>query len=364
MRHSSPTRRPLPNAKLRGFTLVELLVVIAIIGTLVALLLPAVQSAREAARNNTCKNSLKNLGLALQNYDSNQQALPGYINDIQDTRSGRDSDGQYESARQATWVVMLFPYIEQRALWDNWNDLSLLGVSENGDYTPSLELLECPSNPPEIPGFPWNAYVANSGQMVESNGFVQNAANGVFLDRSTNTNALPGATAEDGREGRPVPQMSLNYISSNDGTSNTVMLSESLHTFYWTYTDGSEPGTPVFNSKGQLNKGDMFADDPRWFGFVWSNTNNASYKINGIPSNSASADVPFMTRIMNVHAFPSSNHPGGVNMAFGDARVVYVNDTIDPVIYGQLMTSNARRSNYAPGGTLDRNLPPVSSDQF
>ena len=66
----------------RGFTLVELLVVIAIIGTLVALLLPAVQAARETARGNTCRNNMKQLQLALTNMDSTLKRLPGYVEEI------------------------------------------------------------------------------------------------------------------------------------------------------------------------------------------------------------------------------------------------------------------------------------------
>ena len=66
----------------RGFTLVELLVVIAIIGTLVALLLPAVQNARETARSNTCRNNLKQLSLALASMDTQLKKLPGYSNEL------------------------------------------------------------------------------------------------------------------------------------------------------------------------------------------------------------------------------------------------------------------------------------------
>ena len=63
-------------------------------------------------------------------------------------------------------------------------------------------------------------------------------------------------------------------------------------------------------------------------------------------------------------SFPSSNHPGGVNMAFADGRVVYVNDSIDPQIYGQIMTSSSRRSKFFSGGVPDRKLAPVSDDAF
>src|SRR4051812_49891382 len=106
----------------RGFTLVELLVVIAIIGTLVALLLPAVQSARETARGNTCRNNLKQLQLALSNMDSQLKRLPGYVEELFNP-NGEKTNGYFKPtfARRASWVVRAFPYMEEQALWDNWS---------------------------------------------------------------------------------------------------------------------------------------------------------------------------------------------------------------------------------------------------
>src|SRR5262247_3134396 len=92
-------------ASIRAFTLVELLVVIAIIGVLVALLLPAVQAAREAARRMRCSNNLKQLSLGLLNYEDVYKTLPP---------AGINTN-------QMSWVVMLLPYIEQKNLFDQFN---------------------------------------------------------------------------------------------------------------------------------------------------------------------------------------------------------------------------------------------------
>lgn len=94
-----------PRRPARGFTLVELLVVIAIIGVLVALLLPAVQAAREAARRTQCSNNLKQMGLACQNFSDTFQHLP----------ASRIWD------HWATWAVQILPYMEQKNLYDQWN---------------------------------------------------------------------------------------------------------------------------------------------------------------------------------------------------------------------------------------------------
>src|SRR6187401_3085395 len=105
MRFSNRLRYRGARRQLRGFTLVELLVVIAIIGVLVALLLPAVQAAREAARRMSCQNNLKQLGLACHNYADIVGVLPP---------AGTSSN-------EFSWCVHILPFIEQKNLYDQFN---------------------------------------------------------------------------------------------------------------------------------------------------------------------------------------------------------------------------------------------------
>jgi prepilin-type N-terminal cleavage/methylation domain-containing protein len=96
----------------RGFTLVELLVVIAIIGILVALLLPAVQAARDSARRSECSNNLKQIGIAVLNYENSNKRFPAGS-----TTKGTNITGPYWS----TWTVDLLPYMEEQGLYDRWD---------------------------------------------------------------------------------------------------------------------------------------------------------------------------------------------------------------------------------------------------
>ncbi|MFT5526184.1 MAG: prepilin-type N-terminal cleavage/methylation domain-containing protein [Pirellulaceae bacterium] len=105
--------RPRERALRSAFTLVELLVVIAIIGILVALLLPAVQAAREAASRSTCTNNLKELGIAIHNHHDTLRFIP-YSRRLEYDSNGRPGNG-YE-----TWAVLIMPFIEQRPAYDSW----------------------------------------------------------------------------------------------------------------------------------------------------------------------------------------------------------------------------------------------------
>jgi prepilin-type N-terminal cleavage/methylation domain-containing protein/prepilin-type processing-associated H-X9-DG protein len=354
--------------KNRGFTLVELLVVIAIIGTLVALLLPAVQSAREAARNNTCKNNLKQLSLAMMGMDTQTQKLPGYVNalvDVNDPSKGR----------RASWVVMAFPYMEATPLWDRWN--TDFTTNPDASIAPAVEGLTCPTDPPDVPGEPSLNYVANAGQGFTdstraSTDTGESAADGVFFDNARNVDILSSSNAKDGRENQAPLQMSISYISSNDGTSKTLMLSESLHTWYYAYPQSAGTSfTSGFNATQDLSP---IKDAKHIFGFIWKNNPQGIERINGDKNfdlgTPPASMVDFAAQgtgspaTYESYGYPSSAHPGGVNVAFCDGHLVLIAETIEPKVYAQLMTSNHKRSKLIVGGVADRKLPQPSDDQY
>src|SRR5579871_6589801 len=121
----------LQRAKRRAFTLIELLVVIAIIAVLIALLLPAVQQAREAARRSQCKNNLKQIGLALLNYESTYKSLPDAA--FTTMANGAGSSPNFTGTIQAysTWQVSILPFIDQQTIANQWDFTSLPGSSTN-----------------------------------------------------------------------------------------------------------------------------------------------------------------------------------------------------------------------------------------
>src|SRR5262245_23101996 len=205
----------------QAFTLVELLVVIAIIGTLVALLLPAVQAARESARGNTCRNNIKQLQLAMTQFDSQKNRLPGYVNELIDPNGPKDAQKRPTRGRRASWIVMGFPYMENTPLWDQWNNF------DSQPAVPGIEGLTCPSHPPETPSNPWLAYVGNAGQAfsdtTRGSDDHEYAGNGVFFDDNQNPNFGPKDGRGDDNNSLQYPriQMSINYIQSADGTSKT-----------------------------------------------------------------------------------------------------------------------------------------------
>ena len=126
--------------KSRAFTLVELLVVIAIIGILVALLLPAVQAAREAARRAKCVNNLKNIAIGLQNYASARGKLPG--------GTYYDPSGVFTPPLQHTWAAAIFPYIEEDSLFASFNTkVPIYSPANKTAAETPISIYICPSDP-------------------------------------------------------------------------------------------------------------------------------------------------------------------------------------------------------------------------
>lgn len=112
-----------------AFTLIELLVVIAVIGVLVALLLPAVQHAREAARRSQCTNNLKQIALAIHNFEDSRQTLPS-------SRLG---------PQHATWLVQILPFLEQANLYNSWNVTKSYYLQQSSARTSPVPVFSCPT---------------------------------------------------------------------------------------------------------------------------------------------------------------------------------------------------------------------------
>jgi len=229
-----------------GFTLVELLVVIAIIGVLVGLLLPAVQMAREAARRTQCSNNVRNLALALTNFETTKKQFPGYQNEF--ARSGN-------SFKVGSWAVALFPFVEQQPLKDEWDDSTLnanwfnnaapltfnpavsLNPTVVDRFYANVPLFVCPSDNSNSDEFPANSYVCNAGfapiwrsgsappPYSEYNDAAsvrsQRKENGVFVNKATTTFGYNRDKVTSGN----IP----------DGASNTLAFSENLQATSWAY---------------------------------------------------------------------------------------------------------------------------------
>ncbi len=246
--------------KLRGFTLVELLVVITIIGMLVSLLLPAIQAAREAGRRATCQNNMRQCTLAIMQVADTKRAYPGYVNLI---ATGNSSVPYI----RASWVVPILPQLERNDVYQNWQKATSLltsfsaipSTSTQSFYSP-MEVLICPSNStPDLGGNPLS-YVANTGlaktfgdtSVQNSSGPVPNSGttyvpddvnSGVFFNQSIwdGTAASAGTITPGG--GVKVNQ---DFISTRDGTTYTLMLSENLQAGNW--ADRSESPAARTNS--------------------------------------------------------------------------------------------------------------------
>jgi prepilin-type N-terminal cleavage/methylation domain-containing protein len=197
-----------------GFTLVELLVVIAIIGVLVALLLPAVQTARESARRGSCTNNLRQLGLGMHIFHDTYLRLPAGT--VWEPGAGGNQKGS-----EATWLTHILPYIEQDALYKT-GDFNLgfgqgnAGHKNNTITSTFLKATRCPSDVHPVIICSWGASVAWArGNYVANNGI------GPMIETTTiDTNFRP--------QGVFMLQSKSRFADITDGTSNTVFVSELL----------------------------------------------------------------------------------------------------------------------------------------
>ncbi len=213
-----------------GFTLVELLVVIAIIGVLVALLLPAIQAAREASRRSACQNNLKQIGLALLNFESAHEKLPAGVKNQESYIHPTDTSPT--NTFGMSWFVEILPYIEQSSLYDKLDKTG----AHNGlvaFHIPNRQVVDgivigtmiCPSsslNPTLAVGVSGGAQV----MMPSYVGISGAASSESFVETRVNPCCSPGIKGEISGGGYLIPNQGVRLKEVFDGFSHSVVVGE------------------------------------------------------------------------------------------------------------------------------------------
>ena len=353
--HSNPHRPTKPATArgaclLRAFTLVELLVVIAIIGVLVALLLPAIQAAREAARRSQCSNQLRQLALAFQNHHDAQKHLPtggwGFV------WLGYPEYG-FGKGQPGGWMYNILPFIEQTSLHDIGRGATGAGrdAATKQRVESPFEGMNCPSRrSTNVYEFTSSAltfsytqpftrcsktdYAANAGDMIQPEGFNYPAPNTAYQQALSGTDwdgtdgsgygvnwqsayffkhgggATPGVAT-----GVVFGRSEINFRQVEDGTTNTYMVGEKYMS-----TDNYNDG---------LDEGD---NEPAFAGNNADTLRTTAHVRELGRTLTLGSDAPGSSADNGERMFGSA-HAGGFNMAMCDSSVAFVNFDVDPEVH-------------------------------
>ncbi|MCC6492526.1 MAG: DUF1559 domain-containing protein [Pirellulales bacterium] len=322
------------SSKRSGFTLVELLVVIAIIGVLVALLLPAVQAAREAARRSQCTNNLRQIGLGVHNYESAKKEIPynrysGNYGVPDSFWGGPQVNGPGAPCRAWSWLASILPYLEQAAIYQQ-GGIPTTPLGSTTAISTVIPMLECPSDelPDVNPLARVNTWYVKGVRLVGLTNY-----DGV-MGAQSNVPPFSNANAEGADRGNEpwfngngimaifAWQDPLGFRNVEDGTSRTLMAGEQAF---------------------EISRANCGVDGKCYgLGYTWAHSIEASatasippnYSVPGQPSLDPTAEqFPYRTQF----GF-NSMHPGGLNFVYADGSVQFIDESIELGVYRALAT--------------------------
>jgi prepilin-type N-terminal cleavage/methylation domain-containing protein/prepilin-type processing-associated H-X9-DG protein len=312
-----------PSSRARGFTLVELLVVIAIIGVLVALLLPAVQAAREAARRTSCSNNMKQTALGLHNHHDTYLYFPHGSYEYIDTTNSPGPAPYLANQDRRCWFHDLLPFIEQRPMFDKFE--AFMSTGQSALWFPErhtvVKSVTCPSDAltPKIktyigPG--WSEYQGFSG-------------NQIALASSTYFN--PGGPANSiSLDGIFYTVSRTRMGEIKDGTTNTALITELIlsadtvaHDIRGRYHNSAHGG--VFFST-RLPPNTKVPDQLNWC------------------SPQPAPKAPCIYTGTDIFVLPRSYHPGGVNLAMADGSVRFMRENVTQPVFQAMGTRDGGES--------------------
>jgi prepilin-type N-terminal cleavage/methylation domain-containing protein/prepilin-type processing-associated H-X9-DG protein len=317
-----------PERRTEGFTLIELLVVIAIISVLIALLLPAVQSAREAARRSQCVNNLMQIVLAIKNYESAHEVLPpGTVNP-----SGPIAN--VPKGYHHNWISQILPHLEHRNIKNHMNYHVSVYATENSTVrSVSLHVLNCPSDASVgANGSRWGTTPATSpapGTAISLPVMTSSYA-GVHHDRE--------APIDVNNHGVLFLNSAVRYEDIGDGASQTMFVGEhqiQLGDLGWasgTKATLRNVGEPINNSKAALLGLPMSR--------AAANVPDDSEPVDSPSKKGAAAAAKGEEKPADPVGGFSSSHSGGANFAFGDGSVRFLKSTAAPRVLQLLANRN------------------------
>ncbi len=302
-----------------GFTLVELLVVIAIIGILVALLLPAVQAARESARRTQCFNNLKQIALALHNHEGAKGVFPpAFLRPLRGNDKGRKYPfpvaSPWYNSPMATMHMMILAHLEEGSIFELWNmdnfAANLPGTSASAAAQP-IAIFVCPSQSLfPIPSIDSNWVTIPESMSGKPFGL------GAFstYQASSGTVSYPPSIATI--DGVFFQNSKTRFKDITDGTSTTFLVGERAH---------KDPGFEAAFGYPPLG----------WWAYPSAGDTNFG---TSVPLNFRSPLPPPPDAYQNGFSAVGSEHPGGANFAMADASVRFVVDSISTLLYRALGT--------------------------